>query len=233
MTITLPGDGGVATEPESIPESEPASGCECECEAAGLLGIACVSAMFTGGLGRKTNLMVSLTRFLRGVEAVATVMAMDSCVSETSGRDLFVSLMLFGLDGHGVSCTDLVFRALALRCWRCGCCCGWGAVETETEAVVELDSDSFAALLCRREDSESALASTWPETQTSTAERNSPASDPPARPHGSRSRCLRLRCFWHPYALLSSPLWSGWDAGLGCAGTVDAAIRESSRRRCR
>lgn len=150
MTITLPGDGGVATEPESIPESEPASGCEGECEAAGLLGIACVSAMFTGGLGRKTNLMVSLTRFLRGVEAVATVMAMDSCVSETSGRDLFVSLMLVGLDGHGVSCTDLVFRALALRCWRCGCCCGCGGVVTETEAVVELDSDCFAALLCRK-----------------------------------------------------------------------------------
>lgn len=98
--------------------------------------------------------MVSLTRFLRVVEAVveATVMAMASCVSETSGRALFVSLMLFGLDGHGVSCTDLLFRAAALRCWRCGCCCGCGcgAVETETEAVVEFDSDCFAALLYRK-----------------------------------------------------------------------------------
>lgn len=89
--------------------------------------------------------MVSLTRFLRVVEAVveATVMAMASCVSETSGRALFVSLMLFGLGRQGVSCTDLVFRAAALRCWRCGCCCGCGcgcgAVETETEAVVDWD----------------------------------------------------------------------------------------------
>lgn len=97
--------------------------------------------------------MVSLTRFLRVVGVVeATVMAMASCVSETSGRDLFVSLMLFGLDGHGVSCTDLVFRAAALRCWRCGCCCGCacGAVESETEAVVDWDSDCFVALLCRK-----------------------------------------------------------------------------------
>lgn len=51
--MTLPGDGGVATEPEpaSAPESasasEPESGCECECEAAELSGMACVSAIFT------------------------------------------------------------------------------------------------------------------------------------------------------------------------------------------
>lgn len=161
MTITLPGDGGVATEPEppsapesepaSEPEPEPASGCECECEAAELLGLgmACVSAIFTGWGGegsweRETDLMVSLTRFLRVVEAVveATVMAMASCAS---GVGLFAGsaliLMLFGLGRQGVSCTDLLFRAAALRCWRCGCCCGCGcgAVVTETEAVVDCD----------------------------------------------------------------------------------------------
>lgn len=97
------------------------------------------------GTGRKTDLMVSLTRFLRGtgvvVGAVATVMARESGASGvglSAGSGLVASLGLFGIGCEEVLCADLALRALALRCWRCG-----GLV---TETVVDLDSDCFAAL---------------------------------------------------------------------------------------